>query len=427
MKPPAMRNLILQEEAYRRNMIIAVYLLSDFDGDILKKVMAMASEQSTGTWISVPGIDQDDIAGHAGQIVSIWEIPDVETSAGGHDSCSRYIIQLGFPAANFRPQIPMLFTTVFGNISLIGDVRLLDIIFPRSFTDAMPGPRFGISGIRNLLGIPKRPLLNTMIKPSIGITPEQGAELLYQALIGGADIIKDDEVLSDNDVSPRFRRLESYQKKLHLAENETGEKKLYAVNVTGDADDCIRSAEKAVAEGAIGIMVNFLTAGFGVISALARNPAVKVPILAHLDFGGALCAGSKNGISSSLIYGKLARLAGVDLLTIPTPYGKFDLNYRSYSAIITGLRGQLYDVNPVFPIIGGGITPGMLPVLHSFLGTDYIVGAGGAVYGHPMGASAGAAAFRQGISLLMEGKTIAHSSETEELAKAIDAWGIEGE
>jgi len=425
MSASYLEEMILPEAALGGELIVATYLLSDVTGEVLKRVSAMASEQSTGTWVDVPGLDLETVARHAARVVSLWEVPDHETEGAGGDRAAQYVLQLAFPVRNFRPQIPMLLTTVFGNISLIGDVRLLDITFPRSFTEAMPGPRFGIEGVRRLLGVPERPLLNTMIKPSIGISPDQGAELLYQAAVGGADIIKDDEILADADISPTLRRLERYLRKLELAERETGEKKLYAINLTGDADTALRNAEKVVAEGAPAIMVNYLTAGFGLVTALARNPALEVPILAHLDFGGALCAGSRNGVSSALIYGKLARLAGVDMLTIPTPYGKFNLNRRSYSRIVTGLRRELHAVKPVFPIIGGAIKPGTLPVLHAFLGKDFIVGAGGAVYGHPMGAAAGALAFRQGISVLLAGGTLEGNREHAELAAAIDKWGLD--
>jgi len=424
MNHSILQGMILPEQALGGEFLVATYLLSDLTGDILKTAAAMAAEQTTGTWVSVPGIDQQSVAEHAGRVMSIWEVPDHETSRGGTAQPAQYVVQLAFPVRNFQPQIPMLLTTVFGNISLIGDVKLLDIIFPKRFTDSLPGPRFGIPGVREALGVPDRPLLNTMIKPSIGLSPDQGAELLYQAAIGGADIIKDDEVLADPEVSPTLRRVDRYMRRLRQAERETGEKKLYAVNLTGEAETCLRNAEKVVAEGANAVMINYLTAGFGVVSSLARNPAVGVPILAHLDFGGALCAGPKNGVSSTLLYGKLARLAGVDLLTIPSPYGKFDLSYRSYSRIVVGLRDTLHGARPVFPIIGGAIKPGTLAVLLSFLGRDFIIGAGGAVYGHPFGAAGGAKAFRQGISQLLAGKSLEEADQAE-LAAAIDRWGID--
>jgi len=213
-------------------------------------------------------------------------------------------------------------------------------------------------------------------------------------------------------------------KKLREAEKATGEKKLYAVNVTDEPERCIQKAEAAVDSGANAIMVNYLPAGIGLISSLARNPKINVPILAHLDFGGAFYASPRHGISSPLLYGKLARLAGVDLLTIPTPYGKFALTYEKYMRIVLGLRSPLYDKNRTFPIVGGAIKQGHLPQLFEDLGTDFIVGAGGAIHAHPMGPTAGAKAFRQGIDLIMkQGQFDGAENKYPELKAAIDLWG----
>jgi len=317
----------------------------------------------------------------------------------------------------------MLLTTVFGNISMIGDIKLLDIQFPRKLIEKLPGPRFGISGIRKLLGVPERPLLNNMIKPSTGITPEQGADILYQAALGGADIVKDDEVMGDTEFSPMLKRVELYMNKLRKAESETGEKKLYAVNVTDDPEQCMRKAEAAVDNGANAIMLNFLPAGIGLISSLVRNPKINVPILAHLDFGGAFYGSPWHGISSSLLYGKLARLAGVDLLCIPSPYGKFSLSCSKYLRIIQGLRSPFHDKERVWPIVGGGIKQGHISKLFVELGKDFIIGAGGAIYAHPMGAAAGANAFRQGIDLMMKYGKLEGVEEYQELKAAIELWG----
>jgi 2,3-diketo-5-methylthiopentyl-1-phosphate enolase len=247
---------------------------------------------------------------------------------------------------------------------------------------------------------------------------------LYAAAVGGADIVKDDEVLADADFSPALRRVELYTKKLRQAEAETGEKKLYMVNLTDEPERALRLAEKAVEAGATGVMVNYLTAGLGLVSSLARNPKVKVPILAHLDFGGALYASPRHGVTSSLLYGKLPRLAGVDLLTIPTPFGKFALSREKYLRMSLGLRAPLHDTVGAWPIVGGAFKPGHLPQVFAELGRDFVVGAGGAVYGHPMGATAGARAFRQGIDLMMtRGSFDGSETACPELAAAVERWG----
>lgn len=419
-------HFILPESPDAEDYLIGTYLLRKELKDpeeILKLAVMMAAEQTTGTWIRVPGESADVIERFRGKVLSICEIPDTEQFTNYPEGARTFIIRLGFPWQNFGPQIPMMLTTIFGNISMIGDIKLLDVQFPKAFVEKFPGPRFGIRGIRNLLGVPARPLLNNMVKPSTGITPEQGAELLYQAASGGTDIIKDDEVLGNTELSPVLQRVERYMPKLRKAEKETGEKKLYAVNVTDEPEKCIKLAEAAVDNGANAILVNFLPAGLGLITSLCRNPKIKVPILAHLDFGGALYASPWHGISSALLYGKLARLAGVDLLCIPTPYGKFSLNYTKYIQIVHGLRSPFHDMPGVWPIAGGAIKQGHIPKLFNDLGFDFIIGAGGAIHAHPMGAAAGARAFRQGIDLMMKYGRLENEELGQELKVAIEAWG----
>jgi 2,3-diketo-5-methylthiopentyl-1-phosphate enolase len=410
------------------NYVIATYLMCSRYRDMLKKVASMAVEQTTGTWIEVPGETRELREKHEGKVLGVWEIPDMETEHQKPDIERTHIFQIAYPFRNVGAQIPLLLTTVFGNVSMMGDIKLLDLALPHKFVSGLPGPQFGVSGIRKLLEIPQRPLLNNMIKPSTGITPEQGAALFYEAALGGTDIIKDDEVLGDTDFSPMLKRVELYMKKAEKVCQETGQKPLYAVNVTDEPERCLNKAIAAVDNGANAIMVNYLPIGIGILSSLARNPKIKVPILAHLDFGGAFYASPLHGISSHLIYGKLARLAGVDMLTIPTPYGKFAISREKYFKIAIALRSSLFDKERTWPIAGGGVKQGHLPQLFNDLGYDFIIGAGGAIHAHPIGPKAGARAFRQGIDLIMTGRSFDNSlDDYAELKAAIDQWGIYGQ
>jgi 2,3-diketo-5-methylthiopentyl-1-phosphate enolase len=422
-----LEQFILPQGIYPDDYVVATYLLQSHEKDILQRVASMAVEQTTGTWIHVPGETAELTRRYQGKVLGIWEIPDFETDRSNISLERTHVFQIAYPVENIGCQIPMLLTTVFGNISMMGDIKLLDLALPRKFADGLPGPQFGVSGVRNLLGVPDRPLLNTMIKPSTGITPEQGAVLFYQAALGGTDIIKDDEVLGDTDFSPVLRRVELYMKKAEQVYREIGHKVFYAVNVTDEPERCINKAVAAVANGANAIMVNYLPTGMGILSSLARHPKIKVPVLAHLDFGGALYGSPNHGMSSHLIYGQLARLAGVDMLTIPTPYGKFTISREKYTKITLALKNPLYDKERVWPIAGGAIKQGHLPRLFEDLGRDFIVGAGGAIYAHPMGPTAGARAFRQGIDLILARGSFDDSvAGLPELKAALDHWGIHG-
>ena len=160
--------------------LIATYLAS-FAAEVPIPLlsMALAVEQSTGTWVAVPGETSEIRCHHIAKVLGVYELPDYEFSVPPSLETRNWIIQVAYPEVNIGSQIPMLLTSVVGNISMGGNIKLLDIRFPQKFVAGFKGPKFGIAGVREILGIPKRPLLNNMIKPCTGYPLELGAELFW--------------------------------------------------------------------------------------------------------------------------------------------------------------------------------------------------------------------------------------------------------
>lgn len=182
-----------------------------------------------------------------GRVVSIYEGPHFEREVPPHIKKRHFIVQIAIPCLNFEPQIPMLLSTLAGNdISITYRVKLLDIRFPESFVKTFQGPKFGIPGIREILNVKGRPLIVNMIKPCIGIEPRVGAELFYEAALGGVDAVKDDEVLANTSYSPIVGRVKAFMEKEKQAFEETGEHTLYAVNITDEVDRIKENAYRAV-------------------------------------------------------------------------------------------------------------------------------------------------------------------------------------
>src|SRR3972149_6269519 len=134
----------------------------------------------------------------------------------------------------FQTSAPL--PTVNGNIASAGRLKPLDLHFPAAWTREFKGPRFGIAGMRELLGVPERPLLVVMVKPSIGLTPEQSAEAFYQSAIGGADGVKDDELVVSHPWSHFLDRVRAHGDAAKRAYEETGHRTLYFVNITDRPD-----------------------------------------------------------------------------------------------------------------------------------------------------------------------------------------------
>ena len=406
--------------------VIATYLVEkEPDVDILAYAFAIAIEQTTGTWVPVPEETPEVRQKHAGKVMGIYEIPHHEFELPAGLQSRSFVINIAFPWVNFGAQIPMLLSTVIGNISMMGRLKLIDLHFPQSFVREFKGPKFGIAGIRKLLDIPERPLLNNMIKPCTGFPPEVGAKLFYEVATGGVDIIKDDELLADPTFNPLEKRVRMYMDAERRAYEETGERTLYTANITDRVDKVLDNAKRAIDAGANALMLNYLTTSISMLRTLAEDPDINVPILAHLDFAGVLYESPFSGVSSHLVLGKLPRLAGADMLVYPSPYAKFSFLRNRHLQVAQMLRAPFYNLPAIFPMPGGGVHQGTVPLLVKELGTDFIVGAGGAIHGHPMGPRAGGIAFRQAIDAVMAGIPLEKTArEHPELQAALKAWGI---
>ncbi|MBU6996157.1 MAG: ribulose 1,5-bisphosphate carboxylase [Theionarchaea archaeon] len=408
----------VDDEAY----VIATYFVcANPRYNVYKIAPAIAVEQSTGTWVTVPGETEEVRRTHVAKVIGIYEIPHYEFELPEVTERT-YLVQIAFPWVNFGAQIPMMLTTVVGNISMGGKIKLMDLKFPKSFTKGFKGAKFGIKGIRKILNVPERPLLNNMIKPCTGYPPQAGKELFYEAARGGADIIKDDELLANAPFNTLEERIPLYMEAADRAEEEKGEKTLYAANVTDRIPHVLENAEKAIELGTNCIMINYLTAGISVLRALADDPSITVPILAHMDFAGALYESPFSGIASPIVLGKLPRLAGADIIVFPAPYGKAPYLKERYIQTAKTMTYPFHAVAPVFPMPSGGIAQPMVDELIKDLGYDIVIGAGGAIHAHPMGPAAGSRAFRQAIDAVMEGRSIDDAAEEhEELAQSIEA------
>jgi 2,3-diketo-5-methylthiopentyl-1-phosphate enolase len=406
--------------------LVATYLYrTSAKANIHKLALAISEVQSSGSWVSLPGENSAVRKRHAGRILAIWETPDYEIEVPESVNERNWIIQIGYPLHNFGPQIPLMLTTVYGEISATGKLKLLDLHFPRAYIEQFKGPKFGIEGTRKLLGVYDRPLLLSMIKPPLGLTPEQSANALYQASVGGVDAIKDDELIVSHPWSHFLERVRLHKLAAEKSFAETGQKTLYFVNITDRPDRLIENAKQAVEAGASALMVNYLVVGISALSILADSPDINVPILAHLNFSGALYAAPWSGLSSHLVLGKLPRLAGADVVVYPSPYGKLPLLQAKHLRIAQSLNSSFYNITRAWPSPGGGVHPGMVHLLYSDMAKDCMIGAGGAIHGHPMGPTAGGRAFRQAVDAVINNIPIEEAAEQfPELKTALKVWGV---
>ena len=416
--------LALPESIDERDFVIATYLYrAPFSVDIHRAARALAEMQSTGTWVTLELETEAIRERHAARVLSIREAPDDESGTPADRDVRDWVIQIAYPSHNIGAQIPLLLATVYGECASAGEIKLIDLHIPEAFVSAFKGPKYGLEGIRRLVGATDRPLLITMLKPALGLTPRESAQVFYQAAIGGSDGVKDDELLVSHPWSHFLDRVREHGRAAQAAFDETGHRTLYFVNITDRPDRLVQNAHRAIEAGASALMVDFLTVGISALSMLADDPAIAVPILGHLAFAGAMSASPRNGVSSHLVLGKLPRLAGADTVVYPSPYGSLRFSRSEHLHLAQTMTDPFHEIRRILPTPGGGLHAGMAPRLFEDLGIDFALGAGGAVHGHPMGAAAGARAIRQAMDAAIRGEPLAEAGAAHpELGAALARW-----
>ncbi|MFW9874454.1 MAG: RuBisCO large subunit C-terminal-like domain-containing protein [Candidatus Thorarchaeota archaeon] len=406
--------------------IIASYILNRPKGQNVNYLSRFAAiEQSTGTWVRVPAETEEVRKHHVARVLGVYELPMYEYGVPKDIKERTYFVQIGFPVVNIKGMgIPMLLTTVIGNISITHGLKLVDLAFPKTWLEDFKGPKFGIDGLRSLLNVPERPLLNNMVKPCTGHTAEVAADLVYKAAVGGCDVVKDDELISDPSFNTLEDRIVQVMEAVDRADSEKGEKTLYTINITTKFPDMFEYADKMMELGANALMINYLTTGFEALRQIAEDPSIKVPILGHMDFGGIYFGGIWTGMTSMLTFAKLPRICGADTVVIPAPYGKAEILEERYEQNLKALRYPFQHIKPTLPMPSGGITPGMVEKCIKEAGKDILIGSGGGIHSHPDGPIAGAKAFRQAIDAVMQGKDVKQvAKEQKELGIALGVWG----
>ncbi|MBP2146606.1 ribulose-bisphosphate carboxylase large chain [Methanofollis sp. W23] len=374
---------------------------------------AIVEEETTGTWTEIT-TTTEYVRRLDGEVLAL------EPSGKG------YVTQVRYPAEIFEAgNVPQYLSVVAGNLFGLGRleaVRLLDVAFPASLVP-FKGPKFGLEGVRKLVGTTERPHVGTIIKPKVGLTPKDTAEVAYHAAVGGVDLIKDDETLTDQTFCPIDERLPAVMARLDEAKEETGRQVLYAVNISARADEIVGRAEHAIDLGANMLMIDVITSGFTALQALAEAPSVTVPVHVHRTMHGAITRNPEHGIAMRPI-ARIVRMLGGDQLHTGTVSGKMSHDVSELKGDNLALTEEYFGIAPTFPVASGGLHPGKVAAEIENLGTDIVLQAGGGIHGHPDGTEAGARAMRQAVDAFMEGVSAEeYAKDHHELARALERWG----
>jgi ribulose-bisphosphate carboxylase large chain len=397
----------------------------------------MAGEQSTGTFLRVPA-DTDELRERFAAKVEAIAEGEPSSTPGLPGSCTpknwdgirrTAEVTLSWPLHNIGPSLPNLLATVAGNLSELkafSGLRLLDLSLPPAFLTAYQGPQFGVAGTRSFTRVRDRPLIGTIIKPSVGMTPEETAAQVRILAEAGIDFIKDDELQSDGPCCPFKERTTAVLRVLHEVANRTGRLVMYAANLTGDLDDMLRRHDYLVNAGGTCLMVSMNSIGLPAMKALRAHS--QLVIHGHRNGWGMLGRSPVLGMSF-VAFQKLWRLAGIDHTHVNGLQNKF---CESDESVIASARACLQPMFPapyrgceIMPVFSSGQSalqaPGTFNALHS---TDLIYAAGGGIMGHTMGSAAGVRSLQQAWEAATLNIPLATYAATRpELAAALQQFG----
>jgi ribulose-bisphosphate carboxylase large chain len=279
-------------------------------------------------------------------------------------------------------EITQFLNVIFGNISLKSGINVQSIKINSGLSGFLQGPKFGSSGIRDLLGIYDRPLLFSALKP-MGLTSRELAEIAYKLAIGGIDIIKDDHGISNQAFSPFEERVTLCTEAIRKANRETGNNSIYVPNVTSPIDEIYNRSIFAKNSGCGGLLISPGITGFDSINFLANKKNIGIPIFSHPAFLGSYVI-NNNGISSFALLGQITRLCGADATIYPNFGARFPFTKKDCLDIVGGAILPLGNLKPILPCPAGGISLLNLRDLSKIYGNDVIYLIGGGLYQHDL-------------------------------------------
>lgn len=409
------------ESLDQERFVVGTYYIEDTMENVefidhLAQVQRLAFEGSTASWMDVKEETPELRERLTSKVLGYYEVPAPKGT-------KKAVIQLAFPIAAWEENVnvPMMLLSISGNFSAFPtQTRLLDVFIPRGVAEKFPGPKFGIEGLREKLGVHDRPLVLQIIKPKMGMTPEATADQVYQTSLGGADLCKDDEMCSELANCPFDARLEAVLKKLEQSEKETGQRTLYMVSITDEVDRVVEKARRAVRAGATGLLLAYST-GLSTLKVLAADPEINVPILLHVSH-----MITQLPIISFPVFSKLCRLCGADMILGPSLWSSLQVcSLEEALRNMQILQAPFYNLKRTWPMPAAGMYPGLAEVLIQEHGIDFIAMAGGGILGHPLGYKAGAMAWRQAFEAVLSGMSLQEAAEKyPEFGAAAQQWGI---
>lgn len=418
-------------------MIRATYIV-ETPCPIAEVAAMMAGEQSAGTFVRVEGESDALRARFGAKVIATEEIGRSETPSLRSAWAERrglagprgiYRVVIGYPEENVGVNLPVLASVVAGNLFDLGEVtglKLTDIQLTPDYRDRYDLPRMGIAGTRASVSVRGRPLFGTIVKPNIGLSPQEIADLVARLCEAGADFVKDDEIAGTHPHAPVDARIRAVMDRVRRHRDRTGKLVMVAFNITDETDAMRRHADLLAAEEGTCAMVSLNWAGLSAVQTLRRH--TPLAIHGHRNGFGGMGRHPLLGLGVRA-YQALYRLAGIDHMHVHGMGGKFsDLDEDVTEAARHCLMPMGAGEDRVMPVFSSGQWAGTLPRTLAQVGSDELMFlSGGGIMAHPSGPAAGLASLRQAHEAVTLDVPLPEFARTHgELAEALAKFGAKG-
>ncbi|TPN84999.1 ribulose 1,5-bisphosphate carboxylase [Mesorhizobium sp. CU2] len=411
-------------------MITLTYRI-ETSGSIEAMAAKIASDQSTGTFVALPGETEELKARVAARVLEIRHLPDAAQPSipeAGPGPFKRADVDIAFPFDAIGTDLAALMTIAIGgtySIRGFSGIRVVDMKLPDEFRGAHPGPQFGVPGSRRLTGVEGRPIIGTIVKPALGLRPPETAAMVGELIEAGVDFIKDDEKLMSPAYSPLPERMKAIMPLILDHEQKTGKKVMYAFGIShADPDVMMRNHDIVLEAGGNCAVININSIGFGGMAYLRKRSGLVLH--AHRNGWDILTRHPGLGMDFR-VWQQFWRLLGVDQFQIngiASKYWEPDASFvRSFEAVTTPLFSP---ADCALPVAGSGQWGGQAPETYERTGrtVDLLYLCGGGIVSHPDGPGAGVRAVQQAWQAAVEGIPLADFARSHpELARSIEKFG----
>jgi len=289
----------------------------------------------------------------------------------------QYLAAISFADEIVSGEFTQFLNVIFGNVSIKQGIQVTRVHPSEAIFATLSGPRFGVAGIRRVVGVSHRPLLFTALKP-MGLSAADMARLAGLFVEGGVDIVKDDHGLTNQVFAPFEGHVARCAAAVREANARFGRRAIYVPNVTAPTGQVVERALRARELGAGGLLVTPGLVGFDAIHALAI-PEIDLPLFAHPAFIGSYAINSQ-GIASRVLFGTLMRMAGVDATIFPNYGGRFPLTKEECLGIAEACKEDLGRFRPIFPAPAGGMELANIGGMTCAYGNDMLALVGGGLF-----------------------------------------------